>query len=169
MFNSRGFTFTTHELCRNWWFLCLIDFRQSLIPTKFIWCWCKHPQIKAYSQHFTSKSLFHFKTSVLEHWAKTTKNVSLSKYSPTALYFHPLYFIVLICLVLLCYSLQQRLHLPNICNSLGEYSLTNSVTNWIRCSTKDIVTEKDDYKFSVSWQILKATQPKLTGLGTHSC
>ena len=51
-------------------------------------------------------------------------------------------FIVLICFVLLCYSLQQRLHLPNFCNNLGEYGLTNSMTDWIRCSTKDILMEK---------------------------
>lgn len=66
----------------------------------------------------TSESLFHFKTSVLEHRAETTKNVSLSKYLQSALYFHPLYFIVLICFVLLSYSLQQRLHLPNFVTTL---------------------------------------------------
>lgn len=40
------------------------------------------------------------------------------------------------------------------------------MTNWIWCSTKDVFMEKDDDTFRVSWQILKATLPKRTGLCT---
>lgn len=115
---------TSEEPCRNWSFLWLLQFRQNIDShTLHLMLMYTSLNKRFNVSTLTSKSLLNFITSVLEHQAKTRKNVSL-----TALYFHPLYFIVLICFVLLCYSLQQRLHLPNFCNSLGEYSLTNSAT-----------------------------------------
>lgn len=130
----------------------LIDFRKpSYVSTQFIWCWCKHPHIKAENQHFNLRVIVLSRTQCAGAPSQNNKNMSLPKNRQTALYFHLLCFIVLICFVLLCYSLQQRLHLPNFCNNLGEYGLTNSMTNWIWCSTKDIFMEKYEGTFSVSW------------------